>query len=51
MISADNPQNSAPTSMPTYAAMVSPLGYEGVNSRAAWDAMMDWIKRMRESTA
>ena len=27
------------------------IGIAGLNSRAAWRAMMDWINRMRESTA
>jgi hypothetical protein len=41
MISAVMPQNSAPTSMPTYTAIVNPLGYPGENSSAAGAAMMD----------
>jgi hypothetical protein len=34
------PQNRAPTSIPTYAAIVRPLAYPGENSRAACPAMM-----------
>jgi len=50
-MSAVMPQNSAPANMPTYAAMVRPFGYPGLNSSAAWPAIMDWMSRMSESTA
>lgn len=51
MISAEIPQKSAPTSIPTYTAIVNPVEYDGWNSYTAWVEMMDWISRIKESTA
>jgi hypothetical protein len=49
-MSAVDPQKSAPTSMPVYKAIVSDLGYEGLNSKAAWPAIMPCSETCREST-
>lgn len=51
MMSADRPQKSAPTNIPTYAAMVRPRMKEGLNSSAAWPAVIPWRRRIKESTA
>jgi hypothetical protein len=51
MISAENPQKIAPTSMPTNTAIVKPVAKLGWNSMPAGPAVMDWIKRISESTA
>jgi hypothetical protein len=40
MMSAVEPQKSAPTRMPVYRAIVSDFAYEGPNSKAAWPAIM-----------
>jgi len=50
MISAVEPQKRAPRSMPVYKAIVSDLAYEGLNSNAAWPAIMPWSETCREST-
>jgi hypothetical protein len=51
MTSAENPQNRAPTSIPTYTAIVRPVSKLGLNSRTACVETMDCRSRMSESTA
>ena len=51
IMSAERPQNRAPTSIPTYTAIVKPLWKDGWNSAAAFPAVMDCSKRIKESAA